>query len=33
VATLLGGQFRARYILKIDEHIFDHELCTETHRL
>jgi hypothetical protein len=26
VATLLGGQLRPRYIVKIDEHIFVHEL-------
>jgi hypothetical protein len=33
VATLLGGQLRPRYIVKIDEHIFVHELTAESRRL
>ena len=32
VATLLGGQLRPRYIVKIDEHIYVHELATESRR-
>ena len=32
VATLLGGQLRPRYIVKIDEHIFVHELPAESRR-
>ena len=31
-ATLLGGQLRPRYIVKIDEHIYVHELAAESHR-
>ena len=33
VATLLGGQLRPRYIIKIDEHIYVHELAAESLRL
>jgi hypothetical protein len=33
VATLLGGQLRPRYIVKIDEHIFVHELAAASRRL
>jgi hypothetical protein len=33
VATLLGGQLRPRYIVKIDEHIYVHELAAESRRL
>ncbi len=33
VATLLGGQLRPRYIVKIDEHVFVHELPAESRRL
>ena len=33
VATLLGGQLRPRYIVKIDEHIFVHELAADDRRL
>jgi hypothetical protein len=33
VATLLGGQLRPRYIVKIDEHVFVHELLAESRRL
>ena len=33
VATILGGQLRPRYIVKIDEHIYVHELATESRRL
>jgi Protein of unknown function (DUF4058) len=33
VATVLVGQLRPRYIVKIDEHIFVHELATESRRL
>ena len=29
VATLLGGQLRPRYIVKIDEHVYVHELAAE----
>jgi hypothetical protein len=32
VATLLGGQLRPRYIVKIDEHIYVHELADESRR-
>jgi len=32
VATILGGQLRPRYIVKIDEHIYVHELAAETRR-
>lgn len=32
VATLLGGQLRPRYIVKIDEHIYVHELTAESRR-
>ena len=32
VATVLGGQLRPRYIVKIDEHIYVHELAAETRR-
>ncbi len=32
VATLLGGQLRPRYIVKIDEHIYVHELGEESRR-
>src|SRR5262249_37140691 len=32
VATLLGGQLRPRYIVKIDEHIYIHELGVEARR-
>lgn len=32
-ATLLGGQLRPRYIVKIDEHVYVHELSTEPRRL
>ncbi len=32
VATLLGGQLRPRYIVKIDEHIYVHELSAESRR-
>ncbi len=32
VATLLGSQLRPRYIVKIDEHIFVHELPAESRR-
>jgi len=32
VATLLGGQLRPRYIVKIDEHIYVHELAAESRR-
>jgi Protein of unknown function (DUF4058) len=32
VATILGGQLRPRYIVKIDEHIYVHELATEARR-
>jgi hypothetical protein len=32
VATLLGSQLRPRYIVKIDEHIFVHELSEEARR-
>ncbi len=31
-ATLLGGQLRPRYIVKIDEHIYLHELGQESRR-
>ncbi len=33
VATLLGGQLRPRYIVKIDEHIYVHELAARSRRL
>jgi Protein of unknown function (DUF4058) len=33
VATLLGGQLRPRYIVKIDEHIYVHELSADSRRL
>ena len=33
VATLLGGQLRPRYIVKIDEHIYVHELAAQSRRL
>ena len=33
VAALLGGQLRPRYIVKIDEHVFVHELPAESRRL
>jgi Protein of unknown function (DUF4058) len=33
LATLLGGQLRPRYIVKIDEHIYVHELAAESRRL
>ena len=32
VATLLGAQLRPRYIVKIDEHIYVHELSAEARR-
>jgi hypothetical protein len=32
VATLLGGQLRPRYIVKIEEHIYVHELTAESRR-
>lgn len=32
VATLLGGQLRPRYIVKIDEHIYVHELAEGSRR-
>jgi hypothetical protein len=32
VATVLGGQLRPRYIVKIDKHIYVHELAAETRR-
>jgi hypothetical protein len=32
VATLLGSQLRPRYIVKIDEHIYVHELAAESRR-
>jgi Protein of unknown function (DUF4058) len=32
VATLLGGQLRPRYIVKIDEHIYVHELSADKRR-
>ena len=32
VATLLGGQLRPRYIVKIDEHIYVHEMSAESRR-
>jgi len=32
VATLLGAQLRPRYIVKIDEHIYVHELAAESRR-
>ncbi|HZW33030.1 MAG TPA: DUF4058 family protein [Isosphaeraceae bacterium] len=32
VATLLGGQLLPRYIVKIDEHIYVHELTEESRR-
>jgi len=31
-ATLLGGQLRPRYIVKIDEHIYVHEMAAESRR-
>ncbi|MGZ6053042.1 MAG: DUF4058 family protein [Isosphaeraceae bacterium] len=31
-ATLLGGQLRPRYIVKIDEHIYVHDLAAESRR-
>jgi hypothetical protein len=33
LATILGSQLRPRYIVKIDEHIYVHEMATETRRL
>ena len=33
LATLLGGQLRPRYIVKIDEHIYVHEMIAESRRL
>ena len=33
VATLLGGQLRPRYIVKIDEHVYVHELAARPRRL
>jgi Protein of unknown function (DUF4058) len=33
LATILGGQLRPRYIVKIDEHIFVHEMEMESRRL
>jgi hypothetical protein len=33
LATLLGGQLRPRYIVKINEHIYVHELAAESRRL
>ena len=32
VATLLGGQLRPRYIVKIDEHVYVHELAAGSRR-
>ena len=32
VATILGGQLRPRYIVKIDEHIYVHELADKSRR-
>ena len=32
VATMLGLQLRPRYIVKIDEHIYVHELVAESRR-
>jgi hypothetical protein len=32
VATVLGGQLRPRYIVKIDEHIYVHELPAQSRR-
>jgi uncharacterized protein DUF4058 len=32
VASLLGGQLRPRYVVKIDEHIYVHELSAESRR-
>ena len=33
LATILGGQLRPRYIVKIDEHIYVHEMVIESRRL
>lgn len=33
VASLLGGQLRPRYIVKIDEHVYVHEMPAGTRRL
>lgn len=33
LATILGGQLRPRYIVKIDEHIYVHEMASESRRL
>jgi hypothetical protein len=32
VATVLGSELRPRYLVKIDEHIFVHELATRSRR-
>ncbi len=32
VAAILGGQLRPRYIVKIDEHVYVHELSAESRR-
>jgi hypothetical protein len=32
MAAILGGQLRPRYIVKIDEHVYIHELAAETRR-
>ena len=33
LATILGGQLRPRYIVKIDEHIYVHEMTMESRKL
>jgi Protein of unknown function (DUF4058) len=33
MATILGGQLRPRYIVKIDEHVYFHEMTKESRRL
>jgi hypothetical protein len=33
MATLLGGQLRPRYIVKIDEHVYIHEMAARSRRL
>jgi Protein of unknown function (DUF4058) len=33
VATILGGQLRPRYIVKIDEHVYVHEMTEKSRRL
>ena len=33
VATILGGQLRPRYIVKIDVHVYVHEVATGARRL